>query len=227
MPATPIDRTRDTLLTPLLEFLQAAINADLNEVMIDEAGESQPAVASVLIRPQALDQDPDGARLSCYRLRTRSKRVSFGHVDHVSTLQFDYVTPSCGAEQLDDRWPILQRVWGSLVRAMSDGSHEAYNEGQESLSRCGIIFVDISSAQKVEIYADGEVAFPAFRGSIDVTWRDGYAVDTADMYPALSWTNLVYADGVEAPSAVSVSYTDAGLVERDADTIEETGEAVL
>jgi hypothetical protein len=226
MPAEPIDVTRDPLLVPLLAFLMAAINADIGQVMMDESGREQDAIASTLIRPQSLDTDPDGARLSAYRLRSKPVRTGFGRIDHVLTLQFDYVTPSCGMSQVEARWPILDRVWVALIEAMSNGSHEAYEDGADALALAGIVWVNLQSAQKADLYAEGDVTFPAFRGTLEVTWRNGKSVDTSALYPALSFTTQIYQGDDVAPT-VATSFTALGEDERDADTIEETGEVIL
>jgi hypothetical protein len=227
----PIDRVPDQLLTPLMAFLSVAINATVGQVTLDAAGEAVNAVSETLIRPQNLALDPEGAtRLSCYRLRSKPKRVSFGHIDHVATVQFDYVTPACGAEQLEERWPILDRVWGALIDAIDAGSHPDWEDGASVHAAAGITWLDLNTAEKQEFYVDGNgFTYPGFRGQLQVTWRNHQASDTEPTYPALSFTSKIYQGDPhgDAPDAVSIGYTALGQIERDTDTIEETGEAIL
>lgn len=229
MHETPLERVPDELLTPLLAFLMVAINASVGLVMLSASGDSVPAIGETLHRPQDLKMEPGNTpRLSCYRVRSKPKRTGFGTIEHVATLQFDYISPSCGAEQLEERWPLLDRVWCAALAALDTGSHADWEGGDSVYDRAGISFVDIASAEKQEFYVDGGgFTYPGFRAQLQVTWQPSDAEATETLYPLLSFTSKIHEGDNTDPTTVVTSYTELGQIERDTDTIEETGEAVL
>jgi hypothetical protein len=230
MQETPLERVPDQLLTPMLAFLKVAVNASVGLIMLGASGDSVPPVGETLGRPQSLTVDPGNTpRLSCYRVRSKPKRTGFGRIDHIATLQFDYVSPSCGAEQLEERWPLLDRVWCEALSALDAGVHPDWEDGASVHERAGIVWLDIASAEKQEFYVDGDgFTYPGFRAQLQVTWRPVSPDVELPTYPALSFTSKLYVDGNDKhPDVVATGYTELGQLERDTDTIEETGEAVL
>lgn len=226
MTTAAVDVVRDTMLTPLLALLMAAVNSDVGAVMSHDGGVTSDAIASTQLHPLDLGISPDNKTiLSAYRVSSRPKRVTMQRIDHIVTLQFDYMTPSAGHDQLDERWPLLDKVWTKMVDTLAAGRHADHLDGEDVLATAGITFVDLASARKVELYAaGGEFTFPAFRASIEVTWRNGARTDTSHLYPALSFTSSLHQateneDGETVldgePIVTVISYTPAGIAKRD------------
>lgn len=235
MATDPIDVTRDPLLTPMLALLMAAINADIGEIMVHDGGSSVNAVEATQLHPLDMENTADGqCRLSAYRIRSRPTRTTMQRIDHVATVQFDYISPSCSKEQLDARWPLLEHVWQKLVETIDNGYHEAYLDGEFALGN--VIKLDLSTAQKIELFAPGsEYTFPAFRGQMDITWRGEETAEARTYYPALSFavslprTESNDAEGrpimePEAESTRVVSYTPIGVDELNSEPFEEEAE---
>lgn len=231
MPVAAVDVVRDPLLTPLLALLAAGINADVGEIMVHDGGQSVPAVLATQLHPLDLTTTPDGGPfLSAYRIRERVKRTTMRHLDNIATIQFDYVTPSCGKGQLDSRWPILTQVWKSLIATLDAGKHSAYEEGRDIGAEAGIVYVDLSTASKVELYADQETTFPAFRAQVDITWRNLSGADAYELYPALSFA-VAIVPAEEEPGVPgdehqvdAVAYTPIGEEEREAEPFDDESE---
>jgi hypothetical protein len=192
MTAEAVDVVRDPLLTPVLALLMTAINADVGYIMDHDGGYTTPACATTQLHPLDLKQCPDNEpRLSAYRIRSRPVRTSMQRIDHVATVQFDYITPSCGDGQLTARWPLLETVWQVIVETLDRGYHEDYLDGEIALTN--VLKVDLSTASKVELYADGgDLVFPAFRAQIDITWRGRETRDPTTYYPALDFTIAIH-----------------------------------
>lgn len=235
MPVDAVDVVRDPLLTPLLALLMAAINADVGSIMLHDGGKEVPAVVTTQLHPLSLMHEPDGGpRLSAYRISSRPVRTTMQRIDHVATVQFDYITPACGHEQLDARWPLLEQVWQVMVDALDKGHHAAYQDDEPALTN--VLKVDLTTARKVELYADGqESTFPAFRAQMDITWRGEETAATRTYYPALSFTiALPRADGEDADGnpllednadvTTVIAYTPLGVEERDAEPFEDASE---
>lgn len=209
-----LDQLPDPLITPLLALLADAANADLSAEMVEAGLTPELVVATTAPHPVALEILGETALplLACYRVRTRSRRFSIAYVDHTYTLQLAYLTPAAAREQLGARWPLLDRVWSSLLRALRRGRHDAHQAGANVLGPAGVLKVDLATAQKLELFAEaGDFTYPMFRAEVDVVYRSASEIDTSALYPALSFTHHFYVDGGGGePDAVSVSLTPAG-----------------
>lgn len=218
-----LDSVEDPLVAPILGLVQAAVNARMVE--LDAQFEADEAIKST--HPYPIDLmlglgDLAMPALGCHRVRTRHKRHSVVWTDHVTTLRFTYITPSCSREQLGKRWPLLERVWQEAVSAMCTGHHASYLEDAEVLKDAGVIRVNVDTATKQELYADhGDFAYPAFWGEIEVTWRDLTKHDTDELSPFLSAHGQYFVEGnPSTPDVESATYTEAGIADRDGDPFE-------
>lgn len=227
---TALESLSDPLIAPVLALCKDAINADLADAMEAAGVTPEDAVRATAPYPFALRIEGAAVlpALHCYRVQSRSTQFSVVHVDHVSRLQFTYATPGIGREGLDERWPLLDRVWRALLGALKSGSHAAHADGADVLSDAGVVKVDLGTTRKLEVFIeDGNHTFPGFIGELDVTWRDGSDVDTGSLYPALSFEAKVFADGVSEtgdPDAVSRALTPIGEEELDSEPFEEEAE---
>jgi hypothetical protein len=192
-----LDVIPDPLVTPVLALLYDAINADL---AIDMAAAGVPvenAVSTTSHVPFTLTMVGAGAlpALHCYRVRSRSSQQTVQWVNHTSTLQFVYATPAAGREQLDVRWPLLDRVWHSMLRALKRGYHPAHAGGDLVLLEAGVVRIDLSTAIKREAFIEaGQQTFPGFVAELDVVWRDANDIDQGPFFPALSFDALLFTD---------------------------------
>jgi hypothetical protein len=172
--ANGLESIADPLLGPLLALLKDAINSDLAAeqtaagVVADEVEDAVTAVYPNAVNLQMLGQATLPA-LSAFRLRTRSTRVTSVYWEHTYTLQFEYITPQTALEQIDNRWPLLDRVWLALIDTLCRGTHADHEGGDEVLADAGIVKVLTGTAQKQEAYVEGTgYAYPMFRASIDI-----------------------------------------------------------
>lgn len=194
----------DPLLDPLLGFLRDAVNADLAPLAQALGGDTAPFVKTVAPRPFALAEAGDDVlpALHAYRLRSRTRQATFAHRDHLATLQFHYVTPAVSQELIDDRWPVLDRVWRVVLRALSAGHHPAHNSDAPVFAGAvQLLKVDVATALKREAFTEGgDYTYPSFVAEIDVTWRDGAESDPGTLHPALSFDARLFVDQGGDPS---------------------------
>ncbi len=223
-----LDSTSDPLIDPVLALIKAAVNAEF--VTMDPQFGSDEVVKTTHNYPIDLTLglgDMSMPALGCHRIRSRAKRFSVVHTDYINTLKFTYITPACAREQIGGRWPLLERVWRTAVDVLFLGHHPAYLSDAPVLINAGVINVDLNTATKQELYAEqGDYAFPAFFGEIEVTWRASTAEQrTAALYPFLSARGKMRAGpGVGPPDLTFDAYTPLGLEERDAQPFEQESE---
>lgn len=220
-----LDTVEDPLITPLLAFLKDAINGDLAPEM-PPGNTPEPAVASVAPHPVALEIAGETALplLSCYRVRSRTRQRTVTYVDRTVTLQFTYVSAATAREQIEARWPLLERVWVALESALLEGAHPAHAGGANVLAALGVIEVPLGTSQKREGFQPGgDFAYPCFIAEVDLLVQSSSAPDTSHLYPALSFQSDLYIGGVtEAPPDVSaISYTPLGEAVRDGEIDED------
>lgn len=192
MAVSALDVIQDPLITPILALLRAGINADLAADMATQGVTPEPAIATVSPVPFVLGREGDGVlpALHCYRIRSRSKQTTLFYRDETATLQLVYVTPATGRDQIEQRWPILDRVWRSLVRTLRSG----YLGGVDVLGAAGVIHVAAETANKQELYIERQESFPGFVATIDVVWRPADESDVGTVYPALSIDGQLFTD---------------------------------
>ena len=211
-----LDTLSDPLVTPVLALLKDAVNADLRAQMLLAGVEPEDAIVSTAPHPVELEIAGESPlpMLTCYRVRSRSRQFSFSHVDHTSTLQLSYITSATAREQLDERWPLLHRVWTAILTTLARGHHLSHQEGASVLLDAGVIRLDPATAQKREVFvAGGDYTYPGFVAEIDVVHRDGAELDTSTLYPVLSFTHRFHIDeGSEDGEAdvTAISLTPAG-----------------
>lgn len=214
-----LDTVEDPLLTPLLALLADAINADL-AAEAPPSATPEAAVASTAPHPVPIITVGETALpvLSCYRVRSRARRRSIAYVDHTTTLQFSYLSASTAREQLPARWPMLERVYQALVKALVAGTHPAHAAGAEVLEPLGLIDVLLPSLQKRELFAEGgDFTYPMFLLEVDVVVQTSDFTDPSTLWPALSFEAGIYHHAVsdDAPDVAVISYTPLGQAVKD------------
>jgi hypothetical protein len=226
--AAALDSLPDPLITPLLQFLQIAVNADLREQMatvtLQPGVEAEDVIQTIAPRPLDLLVDGDGKlpMLGCVRTKVRSKQVTFGFKENYTTLRFYYFTPATNVDQLGERWPLLNRVWESMIRALEVGKHDDYHAGADLLEELQITWVNFESATKQELHAErGQFAFPAFIGDIEIRTRMA-AAWAGTLYPTLSFLTKMFQGPAETgrtrePQVQVLDFTETGKEERDSD----------
>jgi hypothetical protein len=216
--SSALDGMVDPLIGPMLALLKDAINADLAAEMIALDLEPEDTVQTTAPHPVPLEIAGQLAMplLTCFRVQSRSRVATFLHTDHVNLLQFGYLTPATAREQIDERWPLLDRVWRALLRTLANGAHPAHQAGAPVLTNAGVVRISTDSAKKLELFAEsGDYAYPMFRGEVEVVWRDASLVDTSALYPALSFTHEFNVNGGSEdgePDVVSRALTKAGRI---------------
>lgn len=220
-----LDSTKDRFLSPLLALLQDAINSDLEEEGLD-AGQAVQHVAPYDM-PLELAGELSLPALSCFRMRTALRRHSAIHLDELVTLRFRYITPGTARESLDERWPLIEHAWRSLVRTLEHGYHSAHRDGVRVRDEIGIVWIAWEQTNKVEMYADsGEFAYPAFQADVVMQVRDLRLPrnDTTELHPMAGLRAEIGVDGGTADVTVE-ALTPVGEAQKDAEPFEE--EAVL
>jgi hypothetical protein len=221
MTANALDVIPDPLITPLLALLHDAINADLAVDMTAAGVPVEDAVLTTSHVPLVLPLEGAGVlpALHCYRVRTRPVQTTMYYLDHGYTLQFAYATPPTGREQLDARWPILDRAWSSLVRTLKRGHHPAHMADADVLLDAGMVRVAVQTAVKRELFVDGgQQVFPGFVAEVDVVWRDDNDQDQTPVFPALSFDAQLFTDTEDTsgdPDVIARVLTDAGEADPD------------
>jgi hypothetical protein len=197
MPTGALETLGDPLLDPILGLLQDAVNADLAPLAQALGGDGAPFIKTVAPRPFDLSEIGDDAlpALYAYRVRSRTRQGTFVHRDHLATLQFHYITPAVAQELIDNRWPVLDRVWRVALRALDRGHHSAHQNDAPVLEDVEVIKIDLTTAQKREAFTPGgNNTYPSFLAEIDVTWRDGAESDLGALHPALSFDAQIFVD---------------------------------
>jgi hypothetical protein len=216
----------DRLIDPMLALLKDGVNADVAAIvgaLVTPPGDSRAAILNCARRPFALPMEGNGytPALHCYRIRHKMRLFTVIHIDHVYTLQFQYVTPACGKDLLDDRWAVLDVVWRSIVEMLKAGKHPAHAGGADVLEAAGVISVDYASALKSEaFFGDTPSPFPGFLAQVDVVWRDLPKEDTSGLPDALSFDARIYVDTPDLsgdPDVVARAVTEAGVAESPPD----------
>lgn len=216
-----LDVIPDPLITPLLALLFDAINADLALDMAAAGATVEDAVATTSHVPFTLTLEGAGVlpALHCYRVRTRSVQSTMYYLDHGSTLQFVYCTPPAGRDMLDVRWPLLDRVWHSLIRTLKRGHHPAHQADADVLLDAGVVRVMVQTAIKRELFIEGgQQTYPGFVAEVEVVWRDANDQDQGPFYPALSFDAQLYTDTEDTsgdPDVIARVLTDAGEAHPD------------
>lgn len=208
MALNALDSIPDPLLTPLLALLKDAVNADLALDMAAAGAPVEAAIATVSKVPFTLSLEGEGTlpALHAYRIRSSTSRATFVHLNHVSRLQFAYATPATGRDLLDARWPLLDRVWHAMLRALRRGGHANHAAGADVLLDAGVVSVALTGAFKREAFIEGaHEVFPGFVAEVDVTWRNALDVDQGPFFPVLSLDAQLYVDrDVDLDSAPDV-----------------------
>lgn len=232
MTALATERLPDPLVTPLLALLKDAANAKLRADMeaagiepVDVISATQPYPADA----KSLTASPSLPLLACYRTRQQSVRRTFGHRDYLTTLRLHYISSPTAADRLDERWPILDRVWRAVFDALCAGHDAAHLDDELVLEDAGVIAVN-EAATKAEGYLPGsDYALPQWEADVQVTWRDTTRTDTSALYPVLSLTARITQaiDGDPRPAngdVVITAYTPTGIEELDSEPFEEESE---
>lgn len=219
MSVNALDCISDPLITPILALLQYAINTDLAKDMANAGVDVEDAVATTSPLPFALDMEGEGQlpALHCYRVRSSSSQYSISYTNHTSKLQFVYASPAAGRDNLEARWPLLDRVWHSLARTLKRGMYPGYEGGIDVMLRAGVIRTDLSTSNKREIFVEGgELSYPGFIAEVDVVWRDANDMDPGPTHPALSFDHRFYVDQPDTsgtPDVIARSVTEEGETE--------------
>ena len=215
-----LDTVQDPLITPLLALAKDAVNADV-VLDVDPAATPEAAVATTAPHPVPIEILGETALpvLACYRIRARTTERSLLLTDYTYTLQWVYVSPATAREQLDERWPLLNRVWLSLMKAVYAGQSPAHAAGVDVLGPIGVIDMPGERALKREFFYDGgDYAYPAFVWEMEVVMQDDSATDTTGLWPALSFLSQFWIDSgvtAEPPDVSVISYTPLGKLVRD------------
>jgi hypothetical protein len=170
--------------------------------------------------------------LVAFRIREQAFRRTFVHLDQRTTVRLQYIGNACGLDQLDERWPILSRVWQAAIAALLAGHHTAHQDDAPVLEEAGVVWVNEAAAKAEGFLPKGDAVYPMWEADVQLDWRDldKQAGRTRDLYPVLSLSGRIMQqledDGREPAGDVVIrSYTSTGLEELDAEPYEE--EAVL
>lgn len=217
MSVNALDCITDPLITPILGLLKFAINADLARDMVAASVDVEDVIKTTSPVPFALPMEGEGVlpALHCYRVRSKSSQFSIFFTDHTSTLQFIYASPAAGRDNLEARWPVLDRVWHSLIRTLKSGSYPGYASDADVMLDAGVVRVALATTNKREIFIEGGgLTYPGFIAEVEVVWRDGNDNDQTVYPDATSFDGRIFVntngDTSGTPDVIARAVTPAG-----------------
>lgn len=164
------DDTVDPLVTAVLAVVKARVNAAMAAELGDVA--SFPAIDATHGYPVVLDllAQTKLPAFACFRENeapyTRGRRV-----DTRTRLKLIYVGPDTPVHRLDQRWPLLYRVWAETLAALQDGTDP--DTGENVFEEACVVEVEDTSWSVDYDFAVGDqgFAYPAWVATVFVQWR--------------------------------------------------------
>lgn len=175
----PIDTYEDPQLAAVAALVVAAARSDLHSRVISGAYEDPRDLSDL--------NNTELPALSVYRASEDNEQRHSGELVSKVTIRFEYVLADVHKDRRGDQWPTLVKVWRSIVKAVTAGSHAAASGGALVLD---IACVDVQPTYRRHVQYGfakyGGKTFPSFRGDIvaDFYPLDGVATATLDDFLA-------------------------------------------
>jgi hypothetical protein len=191
----------DDTVDPLTTAVLAVVKTTVNTALAPELGAvaSFPAIDSTYGYPVVLELMAQ-SRLpgfACYREReepySRGRRV-----DTRTRLRLLYVAPDTPFHRLNDRWPLLHRVWAETLSALLGAVNG------DTLNAACVNEIEDTTWQVDYDFAVGDNGFtyPAFVATVNVQWRPDKVAD------AVFWKNMAARFDLKAPDFDGVVESD-------------------
>lgn len=171
------------------------------------------AAASAAGAPQRTSQHALPA-LCVYRLSERIAETSSKWTEREVTMRIDYIVSATGADKVDTRWPLLQRVWDECWQLLKRGHHPAVALDADLYEAASIthVLIDNQTPQVRYLFADLEQAiYPSFQAEFRMRHRD---VPDLTLLPDLSLYTQVYPltlPAAEQPTFAAEVHGEGGL----------------
>lgn len=166
--AARYDSTTDTLIAALRLLCQQSVNAAMSAEL-----SGQKAIEKTYGHPAQLGllANTELPALCVYVSESRVRPHSAAFVYRRATVTFDYYIQATARHDLDDRWPMLGRVFEEMAFAVCRGTWT--NGGPKNLLDDAAV-VDVMDETFRVVYSfaeDGAFAYPFFRATCDIEYN--------------------------------------------------------
>ncbi len=201
-----LDVITDPQVAALIGLSKGAVNAELQAELTENAIEgtfNHP-------RPLAILGDSSLPALAVYRRSERKVRRTNGRIERRVVFVFDFICRPVGIDEIELRWPLLQRVWEELWSAIDASKHDAVAGGAEVLELAGFTEIESDTAEVSYDYAPQErTAFPFFRALIVGWHREKTDISTLADFRELWARYHLMGEGAVDQNPVVVSLAQA------------------
>lgn len=192
--ASDFDQFTDVAVATLLMLCKGAADADLNATI------GGPAVETVLGYPPGTSV-PAGSfpLLLIYRQGETAQEQGATRYVPQTTFAIQYVASNAVDQNVGPRWPLLPRVWWSMIKALQQGYHPSVSSGAEVMAQAGLrLQLGATSRVTYQRLPGTEAVFPSFSATIacDEFVSDSITCTDVDDLPAFleMHTTLTTAD---------------------------------
>lgn len=166
--ASAYDSTTDTLIAALRMIAQHSVNAALSTEL-----SGQKAIEKTFGYPAVLGVIPatEMPALCVYVSQSAVRPFSSAFTYRRATVTFDYYVQPTARHDLNDRWPLLGRVFEELAFAVCRGT---WTDGgsKNLLDDANVVDVmDETFRVQYQFAEDGNFVFPFFRATIDIDYN--------------------------------------------------------
>lgn len=189
-----LDSATDAVVAALRTLLKGGVNAET------AADLGADAVVQTYGWPIAVDQVPAMTlpALNVWRYEEVNEAHTFGHVRTNATIRIDYYATPAGPLSVDNRWPLLRRVWDEITQLIRVGHHPSVSGDANLLSAAGVIEVPYSQMRVKYLMApSGGQAFPLFQGQALFRHRTEIDVSALQDLVDLDATYNLKTDGAD------------------------------
>ena len=129
-----LDSFTDTRLSALLMLASGAANAD------HEATAEEPVVRGAVAAPMdpATLGQMNLPALFAYRQNAAADEESQYDLNTDATYVVDYWLPVTGIDRIALRWPLLDKVWETIAKAIQGGMHPDVSSGVDVMRQAGL-----------------------------------------------------------------------------------------
>lgn len=178
---------------PVLALRQLA-RYEVTRLLASELGDTTayPAVRKTYGFPIPLDMLRSLELPACAIYVDRERTVSTGRWrDRGLSVVVEYVLPPTQKGSMDTRWPLLRRVWDTMLPAFVLGTVDLGAGPVDVKAPAGIVKVDDETATcSFAFVPDGAQTFPGFVARLEVVERPAVALDLPDLVALYADLNL-------------------------------------
>lgn len=101
----------------------------------------------------------------------------------LTTFEIRYIAPVTTDTNISARWPLLHRVWWSMIAAMQQGYHPSVSSGAKVMSQSGLTMILGEGARVVYQRLPGDTGgvYPSFVASVQMSEAVDDTIGTVDV----------------------------------------------